>query len=532
MELKNILNKVMILLLAFLLVSASFVSFADDEIEYKTWTEVADGMAVHLDKAVELYVEGDADSAKAAKESVNVAYFKFYEKLGFEKTTMGAISGKRGRTVEYQFHTAKTKLKDGTKEEFAAEIEKLKGMLYEDAEFLDNRNKSDSTETDASANVGSVSDAANKIVSDASAALALLKEGKKEDAMKAYEVAMNSYGEMEASHKAVGEKLDALSAIIEEGTPEEMEVAVQELKKAVGSFEANAAPVEAESSVGASNGWMTFTAVFGLTMREGLEAILVIAAIVAYLLKTNNRKQLKTVYAGAILGIVFSILLAILFNYIAKVAGDAQSGFGQEVFEGMAMFLAVAVLFYVSNWMLSKSETEIWSNYIQEKVESSVSKGSAFALAFSAFLAVAREGAELILFFQGMRSNISNDPSQMWMGLALACVLLVVIYIAIAKYSVRLPLKPFFIATSALMFVMCISFLGKGVFELQEVDVIGRTMIPNFPDSEFLGWFGIYGRYENFVPQLILLVVTIISVVMHSKNNKKKRAALEMKNNK
>lgn len=193
------------------------------------------------------------------------------------------------------------------------------------------------------------------------------------------------------------------------------------------------------------------------------------------------------------------------------------------------MFVAVAVLFHVSNWMLSKSESEAWSKYIKEKVSESISKGNVLALSFSAFIAVAREGAELILFFQGMRKNIANDPSQMWIGLLVAAVALIVLYIAITKFSVRLPLKPFFVATSALMFLMCISFLGKGVFELQEADVLGRTLIAGFPEAEWLEWVGIYGRWEVVIPQLILILVTIASVFVHIKKNKKLREQFQSK---
>lgn len=235
---------------------------------------------------------------------------------------------------------------------------------------------------------------------------------------------------------------------------------------------------------------------------------------------------MKSVYSGALFGILFSVVLAIVFNVIAETIGASESGIGQEIFEGIAMFVAVAVLFYVSNWMLSKSEVEVWNQYIHTKVEDSITKGNAIALAFTSFLAVAREGAELILFFQGMRSNISNSPYHMWLGLGLATVILVVIYIAITKLSVRLPLKPFFVVTSWLMFILCISFAGKGVFELQEAGVIGRTIIPQM-NGFSLPFFGIYDRVETLTPQLILLLVIIISVIYQNSSNKKKRAELE-----
>ncbi len=274
--------------------------------------------------------------------------------------------------------------------------------------------------------------------------------------------------------------------------------------------------------------WATFGAVVTLTLREGLEAILVVAAIAAYLSKTNNRSYLRGVYIGAILGIVFSVVLALVFNQIARTAGAAQSGISQEMFEGFAMFLAVIVLFYVSNWMLSKSEVEVWNHYIQAKVEDSISKGNYYALAFTAFLAVAREGAELILFFQGLRENIANNPTYMWAGIAVSAVVLVVLYLAITKLSVRLPLKPFFTFTSILMFVMCISFMGKGVFELQEAGLIDRTSVTwmNGFNIELLGF---YDRYETLIPQVVLLLITLVTIYLQMKANKRKRAELQAK---
>lgn len=274
--------------------------------------------------------------------------------------------------------------------------------------------------------------------------------------------------------------------------------------------------------------WATFGAVVTLTLREGLEAILVVAAIAAYLSKTNNRSYLRGVYVGAVLGIVFSAVLAFVFNQIARTAGAAQSGISQEMFEGFAMFLAVIVLFYVSNWMLSKSEVEVWNQYIQTKVEDSISKGNYYALAFTAFLAVAREGAELILFFQGLRENIANNPTYMWAGIAVSAVVLVILYLAITKLSVRLPLKPFFTFTSILMFIMCISFMGKGVFELQEAGLIERTEI-TWMNGFSIELLGIYDRYETLIPQIVLLLITLVTIYLQMKANKRKRAELQAK---
>lgn len=386
------------------------------ETKYANWQEVASTMGTVLDGAVEAYGAGGEEAGKKATEQVNVAYYKFYEKLGFEKTVMASISGSRGSDVEHQFYLVKKVIRDGgSQEELKSSVETLKSMLTEDAVTLDG--------------------------------------GKA--------AAQGSDGDTAAQQKS-----------------------------------------------GAA--WQTFFAVLGLTLREGLEAILVIAAIIAYLVKTNSRKYLASVYIGAGLGVLFSVVLAMIFNGIAASLGDAQSGAGQEIFEGITMFLAVIVLFYVSNWMLSKAEAETWNKYIKDKVQQSIDKGSMYTLSFSAFLAVAREGAELIMFFQGMRANITNNPHMLWAGLALAVVILVIVYFAITKLSVRLPLKPFFTFTSVLMFILCISFVGKGVYELQEADVIGRTIIPWMNGFNF-ELLGIYDRYENLIPQLILLALTIFT---------------------
>lgn len=418
------LSKSFVIFTVFILLFSSFNVFASGK-NYTNWTEIAEDMSVHLNNAITEYEKNTEEGAKAAVSEVNTAYFKFYEKLGFEKTVMSVISGQRGTDVEHYFYRAKKIIRSsGTVDELKEDINILISMLKEDAAFLDG---------------GKVSGDNN-------------------------------------------------------------------------------------------NFWTTFISILGLTLREGLEAILVIAAILAYLTKTNHHYAKKSVYLGAIIGIVFSIVLAYIFNYIADTVGASESGISQEIFEGVGMLVAVAVLFYVSNWMLQKAEVEVWNKYIQSQVDTSISKGSMYTLAFTSFLAVAREGAELIIFFQGLRENISNNPNAMYLGILISVLILVVVYILIAKLSIKLPLKPFFIATSWLMFILCISFLGKGIFELQEADVIGRTLIPWMHGFSF-DFLGIYDRYETLIPQVILFIITIYTVILSNKNNKKKRQELEKRAN-
>ena len=265
----------------------------------------------------------------------------------------------------------------------------------------------------------------------------------------------------------------------------------------------------------------TFISCFVLVLREGLEAILVIAAIIAYLVKTGKKKYIMSVYVGALGGILVSILLAFLFGVVA----GAQSGIAQEVFEGIGMFVAVIVLFYVSNWMLSKSETEAWERYIHKKVEASVSTGNKWVLIFAAFIAVAREGAELILFFQGVPVHGASGRNAMILAIVLSAIVLIAVFLVFRFLTVRLPLKPFFLVTGVLMYAMCFSFTGKGVSELQAAGVVNKTVIPWMGfEMDFLG---IYATYESLIPQIVVLVVIIVISVVYAKQNKKQRAQIE-----
>ena len=191
----------------------------------------------------------------------------------------------------------------------------------------------------------------------------------------------------------------------------------------------------------------------------------------------------------------------------------ASAGMAQEIIEGITALIAVCVLFYVSNWMISKAEAASWSRYIDGRVQSSLEQGSSFALAFTAFLSVFREGAEVVLFYQPMLSE--GNPGMVWAGFGVGCVVLVFVYLAITKLSVKLPLKVFFTATSILMAVMCVSFLGSGIKELAEGNVFDLSLrVPGIPENDVIQVFGIYPYLETLVPQLILSIILLVTFMM------------------
>jgi high-affinity iron transporter len=251
-----------------------------------------------------------------------------------------------------------------------------------------------------------------------------------------------------------------------------------------------------------------------IILREGFEAIIIVGAIIAYLVKSGNKKNVRAVYWGSLIALAFSVVLAWILNALTSTA----SGQGQEIIEGATMLLAVVVLFYVSNWMVSKAEAEAWTGYIEGKVQSSLAKGSMFSLAFAAFLAVFREGAETILFYQALLAGSRNYLNMIWLGLGIGAAALVVVYILIRIVSIKLPLKPFFLGTSILLFVMSIAFTGSGIKEFQEGNVIPVTMLPfKFITVDILG---IYPTWQTLIPQIILFAVTVVTFVIQLRRAK------------
>ena len=304
----------------------------------------------------------------------------------------------------------------------------------------------------------------------------------------------------------------------------EPESAITAETEAISENEATEAPeTQPEPVAQKNNGWVTFLACFGIILREGLEAILVVGAIIAYLVKSKNQNKLKFVYGGSVLAIAASFVCAWLLSLL-KLANTAN----QEIIEGVTALTAVVVLFYVSNWMVSKAESDAWNKYIGDQVKASAETGSVFTLAFTAFLAVFREGAEVILFYQPLLAN-ADSTSYVWGGFFTGCVVLVFVFLAIHFLSVKIPLKPFFLGTSILMFVMSISFLGSGIKELIEGDVIDMTspewLQAIIPFNDLFDVLGIYPCFETLVPQMILLLITLMIFMMQGWKEKRKNEA-------
>ena len=424
-----------------------------------TWNDVANAIDAVLEASYELYESGDQDNAYQA---VLATYNFYYETSGFERNVNG-WKGSEVSKAELQFKTARKSVKNGlTIDEIKTEFTTLSEILHSQANHLD------------------------------------------------------GLGDEGSSGLTFGE-----------GTAEPEETGTTAAAGDSAETTASTSVTQGDGAVSLSgtstNGWVTFLACFGIILREGLEAILVVGAIIAYLVKSGNKDKLKHVYFGCIAAIAASFLCAWLLSLL-KLANTAN----QEIIEGVTALIAVLVLFYVSNWMISKAEADTWNKYIGDQVKMSAETGSVFTLAFTAFLAVFREGAEVILFYQPLLAD-AESTSWVWGGFGVGCIVLVFVFLAIRFLSVRLPIRPFFLGTSILMFVMSISFLGSGIKELIEGDVIGMTspawLQAIIPFNDTLDVLGIYPVLETLIPQLILILITLMIFVMQKYKRRNKTEA-------
>jgi high-affinity iron transporter len=248
-----------------------------------------------------------------------------------------------------------------------------------------------------------------------------------------------------------------------------------------------------------------FTQSFLLMLREGLEAILVVGALLTFLTRAGAGHRRKEIHWGVAAAIGASILTAIGLETIFRLSPSHQ-----EALEGGTMLVAVAVLFYVSYWLLSKMEVTKWTSFVKSRVQSAVTSGSALALASAAFLAVYREGFETILFYKALfASGGIGDAAPLALGIVVGIAALIGVYVAINRFGIRLPLKPFFGGTSIFLYVMAFIFAGKGIAELQAGRVLPITYVPGAPHFSPLG---MYPTVETMIAQGTLLGLALIAL--------------------
>ncbi len=259
----------------------------------------------------------------------------------------------------------------------------------------------------------------------------------------------------------------------------------------------------------------------GILFREGLEALLVVIALVAGTREAGHEGRTKEIYTGALVAVVASIALAWGVNHL--ISDDAS-----DTLEGIFQLLAAATLFYVSSWLTSKSQAETWKSFISGQVKhASESAVPGLALALTAFLAVIREGAETIVFFQALTVGATEaaEKHAVLAGIAAATVGLAITFIVLNRAAHRIPFGKFFYATSILLYGLAVVFIGQGIASFQESGWVSATFVEHGPTLPMLGLFP---TVQSIAAQLALIVFAAASMIIPRGSGRAAKVAREV----
>ncbi len=245
--------------------------------------------------------------------------------------------------------------------------------------------------------------------------------------------------------------------------------------------------------------YLSFVNSFAIILREALEALLIIAAIIAALVHSGNRRMIRYVHYGWVFALVAGLATWVAARTIIDISGARR-----EIVEGATSLLAAAILFYVSYWLVSKADVKKWKEYVRSKTQGALTRRSGLALALVSFLAVYREAFETMLFYQALFYQTSSSMPHVIYGLAAGVVVVFIIAFLMYKFTLRIPLKYFFSFTSVFLYLLCFILLGKGILELQEAGIISSTTAHFIP---YMDTLGIYPTYETAIPQFVLLLL-------------------------
>jgi high-affinity iron transporter len=283
---------------------------------------------------------------------------------------------------------------------------------------------------------------------------------------------------------------------------------VDKAEKVIDRMHAYLSTVAGESSYGIID-------VITIILREGLEALLVVVALLGFLKKSGNQNKNTWIFGGVGIGLVVSTILAVIIKILFTSGTFGNNNF---LISGWTGAFAAVMLIYVSYWLHSKSSADEWQNYIHNKSTQALATGSLFSLGLLAFLAVFREGTETVLFYIGMASSVNLVT--LLSGIAIGAAILVVIAYLILKVGLKIPMRPFFIVSSLLVFYLGIKFTGMGINGLQVAGVLPATTSDSLPT---ITWLGVYPAWEGFITQLILVVLAVSVVVLKYIKGKNKK---------
>ena len=254
----------------------------------------------------------------------------------------------------------------------------------------------------------------------------------------------------------------------------------------------------------------TFIDAMFILLREGVEALLIVLALVSSLKAANQKKGLRWVYAGAAAGILASVVIAFILQALFPTV---SSGTNREILEGFVGIFAVVMMIGIGFWLHSKSSLKSWKNYIDRKMDVVLSTGSFISMFVLSFLAVFREGAETILFYVGILPLISLQ--NLITGVVSAILILIVIALVLIYASSKIKIHQVFFILTWTIYFLAFKMLGTSIHMLQVVGILPLHVIHFIPTVEVLG---IYANIEVFISQLILIIIIMIATLKRKNN--------------
>ncbi|WP_298977953.1 FTR1 family protein [uncultured Campylobacter sp.] len=480
------------------------------------WMSVYTEFKTELDNAKAAFDKKDAAALKAA---LNRAKFDIYRNERLEEAVRKYVSSQTDQSIQQIIGNLLREDADTDKSKFDEAINALDNLALKAVNDLPQESYSIAPQTalaqsDTSEDEGKDFTPIVQNIKDKMAkVLQLYESGKVDDAIdESGNIYFDEYEESGMENivgaKNTQLKLDTeasfnkISALMRAGASKEQIVAAQNKL-----FDQLTQSLELTKK---SSNWDLFLYAFIIILREGFEALIIVAAVIALLIKSGNSKHLNIVYSALGVAVVLSIATAYGLNYIF---GSENAGQTREVMEGAVMLIAVVLLFYVGFWLLSNASSKKWSAYIQGQISSSLSSGDSKMLWWTVFLAVYREGAETVLFYLALLFDAKSPAatSMVAAGFVAGLAALIIVYIVIKKFSLKIAIKPFFIATSVIIFYMSVVFVGKGVMELVEGKVFVPTVIDGLPT---ITWIGFYPYVQSLVPQAVMIVLLIAGILI------------------
>ncbi|GGE35011.1 hypothetical protein GCM10011391_12130 [Pullulanibacillus camelliae] len=244
-----------------------------------------------------------------------------------------------------------------------------------------------------------------------------------------------------------------------------------------------------------------------IPIREGLEALLVVGALLTFSKKAESKEATRWVWGGSISGILVCMVVGGIVTFLLS---SQAFGNNNSLINGYSGVIASVMLLYVSYWLHRNADIKRWNQFIRSHTEKAMTSGRMLSFAIIAFLAILREGMETVIFLIGMANRM--PVSQLVLGIVVGFGVLVIIGVLMLKIGIKLPLKPFFLISSFIVFYLCFKFMGSGIHSLQMAGVLPSTVPGYLPSVNALS---IFPSWYSTLPQLVFLIIAIVIVLVN-----------------